>query len=768
MFERRVKIFLLIIVLLTGVLLMRAAQVQLLEHKTWNQEAEDIMTAGELIETSRGRLLDVHGLTLAEDAPCIDACVDYRAITDPPLESWVREVAIFRLRGRVDSEYRSLAKPQREDRIKEEIPNVLADIQSMWRKLAQLGGIPMEQMDATRSSIKRRVEMRRKIAWHAKYEKELKRQKGDGPPPWYQVWLMDDSQTAPELDDFYIEVGEQVQPHVILPAIANSVNLELGKNLHQYPGLVLRQSVHRVYPFNDLAAHVIGHLSKVSAVDVARVKNDPAFKDELFGYLPNDLIGRTGLEALCEPLLRGRRGKIQRVFSDTPREERQNEPMAGADVKTTIDIELQSDIQRIFSAVQFKASNALTWTDTLAMPGAAVVIDVPTNQVRALVSYPSFDLNKLDSLYSELANDSINRPLYNRATQFALEPGSTVKPMVGLAAISQGLFGLNDTVECTGYLQLSGRVYRTEGRCWVATMYGDRGDDFIRHHPFPVPHPTGHLNFPDALERSCNVFFETLADRLGVEGLRYWYDQFGLGRPTGIGIVEARGNLPGDRPIPAYRRRAAAWFSGIGQDQLLATPIQMANVAATIARDGVWMKPKLLVNDPIPTSQPDRVQLKLSPEALREAREGMVRTVNGSSGTGTVLHREDMIVAGKTGSAQAAPLTIPARDEHGQIIYSKVPREKDGQVVMVDKMKMEQVRMGTHENRNLQVLWYRGSGDLEDRRSHAWFIGFAPAENPQIAFAVMVEYGGGGGATAGFVANKLITACVEHGTLKLR
>src|SRR5207237_78097 len=105
--------------------------------------------------------------------------------------------------------------------------------------------------------------------------------------------------------------------------------------------------------------------------------------------------------------------------------------------------------------------------------------------------------------------------------------------------------------------------------------------------------PDGFLCFSDALERSCNVYFETLADMLGGDGLSYWFDQFGLGRNTGIGIAEARGRIPRDfagTPSP----KSVIWFSGIGQAQVLATPLQMANIAATIAREGVWMRPRLV------------------------------------------------------------------------------------------------------------------------------------------------------------------------------
>src|SRR5690606_29717684 len=148
-------------------------------------------------------------------------------------------------------------------------------------------------------------------------------------------------------------------------------------------------------------------------------------------------------------------------------------------------------------------------------------------------------------------------------------PGSTVKPIVGLGAISDGLIGAHGTIECTGYLVLDGRTYRV-GRCWVASKFasllGERG---VAHHPIPWSdaHPTGHLTYSDALQRSCNVYFETLADKMGLEGLSKWYRQFGLGMPVGIGIPESSGRLPDSFRGPADVRRSATWFAGIGQGQ---------------------------------------------------------------------------------------------------------------------------------------------------------------------------------------------------------
>jgi penicillin-binding protein 2 len=784
MFERRVKIFLMILAAGMVVLLARAMQVQVLERSTWANAAVQLMSDEELIATTRGRLLDRKGRELAVDRPCIDACVDYRAIGTEPDPDWLKDTAVRRLRNRMGSDYRLAPRAQQLDMIEAEKLAVKADLERMWDTLARLGGVSRDEIFETRMSIISKIQYRRRIVWYMKYQSAVSDQEGKGPSPWYQRWLLDDSAQVPQVDQFAITVAEQTQSHVILPAISNEVNNFLGKNLEKFPGLELKPSVHRDYPFGDAAAHVIGRLGKVMKEDLVDSTTRPI--DPLRDYWRNDLIGRTGLEALCEPLLRGTRGRIERnaaertVVSNTA-------PIPGKDVSTTIDIKLQQEIQQIFTQVEITSNAGVVpaWKDYVPMPGAAVVLDVPTNQVLAMVSYPSYDLREFDSLYPTLVKDDINRPLMNRATQFALEPGSTVKPIVGLGAITQGVFGVNDTIECTGYLRLpnsKGEIVQYNiGRCWVASNFGETLKNLgmsVAHHPIPTqaPHPTGFLTFGDAEERSCNVFFETLADRLGANGLHHWFDRFGLGRITGLGIPEFAGRIPGDPlySMPAEMRRSATWFSGIGQSQVLATPIQMANVAAVLARNGVWMKPRLVPAgtdiDPARTPGPDVVDLHLNPAALAEARDGMIRVVNSVAGTGTSLHRTDILVAGKTGSAQAAPLRVVQRDELGEVIQKPVKlsvKGEDGKITLKDGMinDLEKLKLGTHASPNPKAPWYRGTGANEDKISHAWFIGYAPANNPKIAFAVMVEYGGGGGATAGYVAKHMLDACIAEGYL---
>ncbi|MBV8781850.1 MAG: hypothetical protein JO353_10670, partial [Phycisphaerae bacterium] len=257
-------------------------------------------------------------------------------------------------------------------------------------------------------------------------------------------------------------------------------------------------------------------------------------------------------------------------------------------------------------------------------------------------------------------------------------------------------------------------------------------------------------------------------DRLGLDGLSHWMDVFGLGRPTGIGIAEVRGRLPDSAPatLDEAARNQAKWFGGIGQGYVGATPLQMANVAATIARNGVWMRPHLIATSDmrelekrVPPSNgyrwsdvPERVALPISSQALAAAQEGMKRVANSLAGTGRLEREDGLIAAGKTGTAQAAHFLIPTLDENGKPVLD----EKGNPLRTA-------LAPSTFKNPDSLAPWYLGFGEKGTDVKHSWYIGYAPADHPRIAFAVLVEYGGSGGTAAKFIANKILDACIRQG-----
>jgi cell division protein FtsI/penicillin-binding protein 2 len=533
MFERRLKILLGTLAGFTLLLLFRAGWLQVVQGAEYQKRAAETARRSSYLETRRGTLRDFKDRVVAEDAPCIDAAVDYRSIDldAPESQEFLRDQAKARLAAR------GVLKGDKADRallIDREYDQVKRDLQTMWATLAEVSGKSLEDVEEIKQSVVRRVQLRRRYVWYKRYEEARERHEHREPSPAWYSWLVDESQSAPQLDSFKIKVAEQTETHPILRAIDNDAYVKLDKLRERCPGLELKKGTRRNYPYHDVACHVLGNLAPVMKEDLAADPNLTA--DEARRYFPNDYIGRNGIERLAERQLRGKRGQQTRVTGkDTILET--IDPVPGADVRITLDLELQMRVHEAFLRYEEKQDAASATRDLRAeqmrfheMHGAAVVIDVPTGQVRALVSYPTYDLNQFDALYPALVKDALNQPLMNRATQSALEPGSTVKPLVGLAAITAGVMGVNDTIECGGYLVING-VTKQEGRCWVASKFGHLLPS-VAHHPIPsrAPHPTGFLTFADALERSCNIYFENMADRLKMEGLGQWMGEFGLGK----------------------------------------------------------------------------------------------------------------------------------------------------------------------------------------------------------------------------------------------
>ena len=523
--------------LVTFILALRALQVQVVQRDDWQSEAISQSTKPEMLSTTRGNLLDYKGRVIAEDESCFDACVDYDALSDVPDPLWLKQTALARLTAR--GETKGLSKSARADLLAAEQQQVLTDLDTTWKILSHSGDLTLDEIDDLRHSIIQRVESRGHSVANVRYAAAVKKLKDQPATHWYERIFNDSEGEQVNRDDYQVDLAEAHEPHPILRAIDNDTRNKLSLLGDNFIWLKVLPSVRRVYPYHDVAAQLIG---RESAVTRELIHSDP-FKDDLLRkYSPSDLVGTSGLEALCEPLLRGSRGEIDRRYGETTVEVSNTQPKPGQDVRATIDIELQQDIQEAFKHIQFPWSNERDDKDLLSMPGAAVVIDIPTGEVRALASMPTYDLNDFDAEYPKLVLDAINRPLMNRATQMAVEPGSTVKPMIGLGAITSGVSGINDTIECTGYLVIGGhRVSSTAYRCWTVKMHTNAA---AHHNTWPDPHPTGFLTFADALERSCNVFFETTANRLGPERLVDWLQQFGLGRPTGLGVAESSGQVP--------------------------------------------------------------------------------------------------------------------------------------------------------------------------------------------------------------------------------
>jgi penicillin-binding protein 2 len=756
MFERRLKIFLFILCLASGALALRAAQLQWWQRDYWQAQASKMMRQSELIETTRGKILDRNGKVLAQDQPCIDACVDYRAITDEPDPAWLQNRAKQNLRNRLGDQFGAVSRSADfKQMLKDEIATVNDDIRQMWVYLAKVQDLSPDQMDDIRRDIVAEVTMRKRYIWWGNYEHAARGAQKDQAPSWYRHFLSDSGVDDDEIDKFTMDVGEQVQPHVILHAITPQQQAMLARQLDRFFALSLVPGKHREYPCRRVACHIIGTIGPVSPEQCGA--NDPFGSDELRSYKKTDQIGRSGVEALCEQALRGTRGRVERL-GGSEQVVSKLEPLPGRDVRLSIDADLQADLENALDQERITTNSDGIPETRQHEHAAAVVIKIATGEVLALASNPGYDLNDLDKNYSTLAEDYINLPLLNRATQMAEQPGSTVKPMVGSGAITSGIITSRDRIPCNGSLIIDGKE-QAFGHCWI---FDRKNPSAVVSHNLAAGDnalPPEGLTITDGIERSCNVVFETVANKMGMNLLMQWYAQYGLGRPTGIGIEEIPGRLfhPGkdDRKSTA---QILSWSAGIGEGVVLTTPLQMANVAATVARGGIWMRPRLVTpqdsyratTQPAAAPTPDCVDLHLTPEAAAAVQKGMFEVCNDRDGTGrailpekqpTPLPNDPLLaihVAGKTGTAQSSQMTIPQRDPQGNI----------------RRVKVDVGTPGTE-------TWYQDKEHFD----HAWFIGYAPYENPQVAFCVFVEYGEAGGRVAGPIAHDVLVACIRHGYL---
>ncbi len=339
--------------------------------------------------------------------------------------------------------------------------------------------------------------------------------------------------------------------------------------------------------------------------------------------------------------------------------------------------------------------------------GAVVAMDPNTGEILALASHPNFDPNLfprgiLPKDWVRLTNDP-SHPLYNRAIQSVYPPGSTFKIIVSLAGLESGVIKLNDKVTCRGFLT-SGRH---SFRCWKKGGHGP-------------------ISFHDALVESCDVYFYTMGERIGWDRVAEYARKLGYGSLTGIPLPDEK---PGLIPTTEWKknRTGEAWYAGdtyinsIGQGFVLVSPIQACQLMCAVANGGYFYRPTLLKQTrnretgAIKTFSSERMRkITLDASALEEVRRALAGVVNEPGGTAHGAKTPLAVVAGKTGTAQ--------------VIAQKVPGRKLS----------------------------------ESTQDHGWFISYAPADDPKIAVAVLVEHGGHGGSAAAPVAKKDIEEYMKN------
>ncbi|OSI09679.1 penicillin-binding protein 2 [Neisseria canis] len=464
----------------------------------------------------------------------------------------------------------------------------------------------------------------------------------------------------------------------------------LAPHLSQFQGVEINTRTFREYPYGALTAHFLGYIGRISDRDQEKLNEN----NRRALYRGSTHIGKTGLENYYENQLHGAPG-YQRVEKDAHgnimRVLNNEEPKNGLTLKLAMDIRLQQEVDRIFSDRR----------------GAAVAIDPQTGGVLAFVSKPSFDPNLfidgIDSTTWKALNEDWQRPLLNRVTQGLYPPGSTFKPFMGMALLESGKITQTTVIPAPGAWSIPGsrHVFR---------------DSVRRGH--------GSANLSKAIQVSSDTFFYRLGYEAGIEKLGKYLAEFGFGQQTGIDIPnEYRGILPSPEwkekrfaKLPAAERK---WKPGemvsvsIGQGYNAYTPLQLAHATASLANKGKVFRPHL-VKEILDYGKKEKIVIE--PEASREIPfkqenfeyvKHAMQKVTRPGGTAWRIGGAPYPLAGKTGTAQVVQIKQGAR--------------------------------------------YNAAALREQHRDHAWFIGFAPVDDPKIAVALILENGGWGAYAAPLV-----------------
>ena len=449
-------------------------------------------------------------------------------------------------------------------------------------------------------------------------------------------------------------------------------------------GVMVQVESQRNYPGGVTAAHLLGYVGEISPEQLE--------KPEFSGLHQGSVVGQYGVEKSFDRHVRGQSGQ-KNVEVDAHGNEKQEvvieQPQAGNDLYLTIDARLQKVAEDLLGHEY----------------GAIVALDPTNGDILAMASRPGFDPNVLSreltpKQWVDIVQDE-GRPLNNRASQGQYPPGSTFKVPMAVAALESKTMAPSSTVFCNGGYQFGNRIYHD----WKASGHG-------------------YVALHDALVHSCDVYFYTVGQRMGIDVMAEYGKEFGLGQGTGVELPSERGGI---LPSTAWKQKAknAPWLPGetisaaIGQGYVTVTPLQMASLIGTVANDGVSYRPRLVraVMDRTMGNLQElpavpRGKVKAKPETFRLIKEALADVV--TKGTATRAKSSLVTIGGKTGTAQVAAL-----------------------------------RTGPEENIPKKF------------RDHAWFVAFAPVESPKIAVAVLAEHMGHGGSAAAPLAKELIETYVK-------
>ena len=496
-----------------------------------------------------------------------------------------------------------------------------------------------------------------------------------------------------KIDD-RLEIGRKRdprQPIVVLEDQGRDRASLVEQALARLPGVEVHHEPYRYYPQGSLAAHLVGYMSQMTAAEAEKLTNQ--------GYQTSELVGRYGLESAWENYLRGKKG-IERYAVDARGQrlddktaatlisgQRVSGAIPGANLVLTIDVELQRLAER---AVGSQAA-------------AVVIVEPRTGKLRTVVSKPSFDPNimtgHLTRQEETMLKSDPRKPFVDKALRMTYPPGSVFKFVTALAALEDGQAAEDESVTCHGAYELSGTTFKCNA-------------------------VHGKVNLLGAIQKSCNIYFWELAERIGLDRIAEVARRYGFGTPTNLGL---NGDAGGRIPTKAWYEQLGRYHIGFatnastGQGDVEVSVLQMAMAYAGLANGGTLYVPQVVERVEghdgrrIVAYEPTVArEIKTSPAALDVWRRGMWKVTHEAGGTAYDHGRVSIVsVMGKTGTAE--------------ILTRK--RKKD-------------------DERDIE--------GYQPTRSHAWFAGWAPAEDPEFVIVVFVEHGGSGGRVAWPLAKQII------------
>jgi penicillin-binding protein 2 len=656
MYDKRVKIFVIVIGLLLLVCVLRLVQMQLLADSSLQDAIAELQQGkAHQLKTVRGTILDRKGKVLAVDEPRFQLCIEYKLSRF--LDQRVARARLLRAAKQNNAE---AALPK----VQKELQAGLENLQQVIEKCTRFGHERAEIEQKIKNINDRMWNLRTFVAWVRngpdpnivdKYGQEI------NSVPLSEA-IADFARKFPDEDERLLLVGK-VADVAEMGTTQPLLELETDDDIFaaqveflDFDAVEILPGARRFYPFGSLSAQTIGWVGPATGSYRNLFEND-----RLASYLEDEVCGkRPGVEYVCEAILRGKRGEL--VYDIDRQLISRTETQFGKDVTLTLDIQLQQRIENYLASYPH---------DPNCGPGtAAVVIDAGTGDILALVSMPVFDLNRARFDYDSLVKDS-NEPLINRAICEQYPPGSVIKPVILIAALESGKISPDEIIPCPAQKAPVGWP-----SCWI----------YNRNH---IGHDYNWSNNArNAVKGSCNIYFSQLADRIEPSILQQWLYKFGYGRTVPTlqihnsqseirGLRQAAGQIsslvprpsslaargqghePLDLPPLAETERR---LFGIGQGNLRVTPLQVANAMAAIARGGVFKQPRLFreMSDlECPAANLEPEPLGISPQTLEVVRDGMYAVVNESGGTAykefahSGLPEQGVQTYGKTGSTEA-------------------------------------------------------------------------------------------------------------------